>query len=62
MRATVAADIRGIFISEDLPHAETRLAELVVKYEKSAAAAGEGDRPADIRQTGQRGQALRRAS
>jgi transposase-like protein len=36
MRATVAADIRGIFNSQDLPHAEARLAELVVKYEKTA--------------------------
>lgn len=36
MRASVAADIRSIFNSEDLAHAEARLAQLVVKYEKTA--------------------------
>jgi|Laugrefabdmm15dn_1035133.scaffolds.fasta_scaffold11087_3 hypothetical protein len=29
MRASVATDMRGIFNSKDLVHAETRLAELV---------------------------------
>jgi putative transposase len=38
LRATVAADIRSIFNSQDLVRAEARLAELVVKYEKSAPA------------------------
>lgn len=38
MRAPVAADIRSIFNSEDLPHAEARLAKLVEKYRKSAPA------------------------
>lgn len=38
MRASVAADIRGIFNSQDLAHAETRLVELVEKYKKSAPA------------------------
>jgi len=38
MRASVAADIRGIFNSQDLPHAEARLAQLVAKYEKAAPA------------------------
>lgn len=38
MRASVAADIRSIFNSEDLVHAEERLAQLVVKYEKIAPA------------------------
>lgn len=38
MRASVAADIRSIFNSQDLAHAEERLAQLVVKYEKTAAA------------------------
>lgn len=38
MRATAAADIRSIFNSQDLPHAEARLAELVVKYAKCAPA------------------------
>ena len=37
MRASVAADIRSIFNCQDLPHAEERLAQLVVKYEKTAA-------------------------
>lgn len=37
MRASVAADIRSIFNSQDLAHAEERLAQLVVKYEKTAA-------------------------
>ena len=37
MRASVAADIRSVFNSQDLAHAEERLAQLVVKYEKSAA-------------------------
>ena len=36
MRASVAADIRSIFNSQDLPHAEERLAQLVLKYEKTA--------------------------
>jgi transposase-like protein len=36
MRASVAADIRSVFNSQDLAHAEERLAQLVVKYEKSA--------------------------
>ena len=36
MRASVAADIRSIFNSQDLAHAEERLAQLVVKYEKTA--------------------------
>jgi transposase-like protein len=38
MRASVAADIRSIFTSEDLVHAEERLAQLVVKYKKIAPA------------------------
>ena len=38
MRASVAADIRSIFNSEDLAHAEARLAQLVVKYQKTAPA------------------------
>jgi len=38
MRAAVAADIRSIFNSQDLPHAEARLAQLVVKYAKTAPA------------------------
>ncbi|MFN9820099.1 MAG: transposase, partial [Akkermansiaceae bacterium] len=38
LRATVAVDIRSIFNSQDLVRAEARLAELVVKYEKSAPA------------------------
>lgn len=38
MRASVAADIRSIFNSEDLVHAEERLAQLVVKYQKTAPA------------------------
>jgi transposase-like protein len=37
MRASVAADIRSIFNSQDLAHAEERLAQIVVKYEKTAA-------------------------
>ncbi len=37
MRASVAADIRSIFNCQDLPHAEEKLAQLVVKYEKTAA-------------------------
>jgi putative transposase len=38
LRATVAADSRSVFNSQDLVHAEGRLVELVVKYEKSAPA------------------------
>ena len=38
MRASVAADIRSVFNSQDLAHAGERLAQLVVKYEKSAGA------------------------
>ena len=38
MRASVAADIRSIFNSEDLAHAEARLAKLVEKYRKTAPA------------------------
>ena len=38
MRASVAAYIRSIFNSEDLAHAEERLAQLVVKYAKTAPA------------------------
>ena len=38
MRATVAADIRTIFNSEDLAHAEARLAQLIGKYRKTAPA------------------------
>ena len=38
MRASVAADIRSIFNSQDLAHAEARLSELVVKHEKTAPA------------------------
>ena len=38
MRASVAADIRSIFNSEDLAHAEARLAQLIEKYRKSAPA------------------------
>lgn len=38
MRAAVAADIRSIFNSQDLAHAETRLSELVEKYKKCAPA------------------------
>jgi transposase-like protein len=38
MRASVAADIRSIFNSEDLAHAEEGLARLVVKYGKTAPA------------------------
>jgi len=36
MRAKVAADIRSIFLSQDRPSAERRLAEVVADYSKSA--------------------------
>ncbi|MCF7676223.1 MAG: transposase [Akkermansiaceae bacterium] len=36
MRPSVAADIRSILNSQDLAHAEERLAQLVAKYEKTA--------------------------
>jgi len=36
MRVSVATDIRSVFNSQDLAHAEERLAQLVVKYEKTA--------------------------